>query len=912
MKKSIIGTLGLAFCVSGLVQGGEMNTGTNGANYARPFESATRPALIPLPPGAVEPQGWLRDWCLAAKDGFTGHMDEYDVEFKRAWAADHKPNGERLLWNNGGWPLEGGGYWFDGLARLGFALHDEVLIAQAKRRLDAVADNMNTNGLLFLWWLDRNKPEDRKAVTAALDGWPLWASGLLGRAMTGFYAGSGDKRILGALEKAYGSDPDGLRSITGSLSNPWPAYDTYAWTGNPGIKAALDAVFKEGNAALLPNVYRYRQAPSLKPGTTVDNAHVVEFLESTTPWAVAYLWTGDVRYLQAAVGWHDLLERVAMQPHGVPVADEWYGPTGAFRGSETCDVAGYIWSQICLLSVTGDGRMADRAERAFFNAGPATVSRDFKTHVYFQSPNRFANLSPDYPHGPRAGGGVYKTKHNPLCCTAALNRIVPGYVTHMWMATYDNGLAATCYGPCKVTALAANRVPVVITCQTDYPFNETIEMSVQPAREAAFPIDFHIPGWCAAPRLSVNGSDVAVERTARGFTRVDRTWKPGDTVKLHFPMTAKVQTGRDVSMDTRVETAHRATPVTVPEENSQRGAPYASVSYGPLLFALPIPDTADANTPDPVARWKFALDIQEPRLTVERSAMPARWDWPLASPLKLKVNACETAWNPDPKTPKLPAAPVAGQKAAEAVTLVPYGCTKFRISMFPVTAAPEVKPAAPEVKPAAIRKILFLGNSITLHGPYVAWSRVGGCGMAASDPEKDYVHLLASAIATHTGTSLRIAPTPCDLPRWYYGNPPLALGDANVLNIADLFERNYATWENSRIQRQIDGKPDIVVLQFGENMVPGDMEKFKVALETLMTGLKTSSNPRIFVTSFILGSNPAIDKIKRQVCDEDPSRRVFVDLAAAHVDTSGAAGHPGDAGMKTIADTIWKAVQELK
>ena len=214
-------------------------------------------------------------------------------------------------------------------------------------------------------------------------------------------------------------------------------------------------------------------------------------------------------------------------------------------------------------------------------------------------------------------------------------------------------------------------------------------------------------------------------------------------------------------------------------------------------------------------------------------------------------------------------------------------------------------------KPVSSGRILFLGNSITLHGPYVAWSRVGGCRMAASAPEKDYVHLLASAIATHTGAPLRIAPTPSDLPRWYYGNPPLAVGDANVLNIADIFERNYATWENSRIQRQIDGKPDIVVLQFGENMVPGDKEKFKVALETLMTGLKKSSNPRIFVTSFILGSNPAIDKIKRQVCDEDPGRRVFVDLSAAHVDASGAAGHPGDAGMKTIADTIWKAVQEL-
>ena len=114
--------------------------------------------LPPLPPGAVEPAGWLRDWCLAARDGFTGHMDEYDDEFKRAWAPDHQMTGEGLLWYKGAWPYEGGGYWFDGLARLGFALHDEALIQQAKRRLYAVADHMNTNGLLFLWWLDRNNP----------------------------------------------------------------------------------------------------------------------------------------------------------------------------------------------------------------------------------------------------------------------------------------------------------------------------------------------------------------------------------------------------------------------------------------------------------------------------------------------------------------------------------------------------------------------------------------------------------------------------------------------------------------------------------------------------------------------------------------------------------------------------------
>lgn len=862
------------------------------ANYARRFEPPTRPAFLELPPGAVEPAGWLRDWCLAARDGFTGHLDEYDDEFKRAWAPDHKMTGDGLLWYKGAWPYEGGGYWFDGLARLGLALHDEGLIRQAGRRLAAVADHMNTNGLLFLWWLDRKNPNDRRAVTAALEGWPLWACGLLGRAMTGFYAGTGDPHILEALEQAYAADPDCLRSIRGNLSNLWPAFDAYCWSGNRGIADALDAMFKQEGAGLLPSLNRYRNPPDLEPGTTVDNAHVVEFIESTTPWAVGYLWTGDARYLEAAIGWHDLLERVAMQPHGVPVSDEWYGPTGAFRGSETCDVAGYVWSQVCLLLVTGEGRMADRLERAFFNAGPATVSRDFKSHVYFQSPNRFANLSPDFPHGPRASGGAYQPKHAPLCCTAALNRIVPWFVTHLWMATYDNGLAAASYGPCKVTALAADGVPVVIVCQTDYPFSDTIDLSVQPARETAFPLDLHIPGWCLAPTLSVNGSAVVVERNTRGFARVNRTWKSGDTVRLRLPMTARVQRGRDAASGPPFDGAHRVTPVTIPEQASTRGVPYASVSYGPLLFALPIPDTTDANTPDPSARWKFALDAQNPGFTVERAAMPAKWDWPLSAPIKLRANAVEIAWNPDPKAPRLPLLPVVRSKPAEPVTLLPYGCTKFRISMFPVTAEPEAKPSA-------IRRILFLGNSITLHGPKEDIGWAGNWGMAASSPDKDYVHLVTRALAQHTGSAPQI----------------------RAANIAD-FERNYATYDvDGQMKDLFAFDPDLVVLAIGENVMALGSEdaqaQFKTGVMNLLRCALARRHPLLVVRS-CFWADAAKDQALRQACQE--AGGIFVDAGplgreAANAARSertfthdGVAAHPGDKGMNGLADLIVQAV----
>ncbi len=100
--------------------------------------------------------------------------------------------------------------------------------------------------------------------------------------------------------------------------------------------------------------------------------------------------------------------------------------------------------------------MADRAERAFFNAAGDGRAR-FKTHVYFQTPNGSFDKSPPHPTG-RKPKKLLQSQALPACCTAALNRIVPNYVMHMWMATYDNGLAATHYGPCKISALVADHV----------------------------------------------------------------------------------------------------------------------------------------------------------------------------------------------------------------------------------------------------------------------------------------------------------------------------------------------------------------------------------------------------------------------------------------------------------------------
>lgn len=204
-------------------------------------------------------------------------------------------------------------------------------------------------------------------------------------------------------------------------------------------------------------------------------------------------------------------------------------------------------------------------------------------------------------------------------------------------------------------------------------------------------------------------------------------------------------------------------------------------------------------------------------------------------------------------------------------------------------------------------RILFLGNSITLHGPYVGWALDGHWGMAASEESKDYVHVLAGKIEAATGGSLALAcPNPLPTDVWHYGDA-LPNRNGNIQNIYDIFEQNYSTWENARIQNQLADKPNIVVLQFGENLVSGTTLQLAAALDTLLTGLKESSNPHIFITSQIIGANAAVDAIKRQACAKDPSHRVFVDLSGV-VDLSGDAGHPNDAGMATIADSLYNAM----
>jgi hypothetical protein len=210
-----------------------------------------------------------------------------------------------------------------------------------------------------------------------------------------------------------------------------------------------------------------------------------------------------------------------------------------------------------------------------------------------------------------------------------------------------------------------------------------------------FPLYVRIPGWCKQAAIRVNGDLLPSRPDGKGFVKIARTWSAGDLVELKLPMAPRILRG----FETEFPAADRGYfAFEPPAVFKPRRLPYASVLYGPLLFSLAIPDI-DPNTPAKDVRWQFALDVlrcQEAAgekqsgeaaacdLAVQRKAMPAHWDWPLDAPLWLTAPARAFDWKPS-DAQALPDRPVTGQ-TRETIRLVPYGCTKFRISMFPVAS----------------------------------------------------------------------------------------------------------------------------------------------------------------------------------------------------------------------------------
>ena len=190
------------------------------------------------------------------------------------------------------------------------------------------------------------------------------------------------------------------------------------------------------------------------------------------------------------------------------------------------------------------------------------------------------------------------------------------------------------------------------------------------------------------------------------------------------------------------------------------------------------------------------------------------------------------------------------------------------------------------------RRIMFLGNSITRHGkaPQIGWNF--DHGMAASSIDKDYIHLMMSAIRKHDPDAAFCICQAADFERMY--------------KIGDSVQHAYSSAK--------DFKPDVIIMRIAEN-VPGekfDGELFKSMLLGFLKYLGGENVKVILTTSF--WRHPADEFIRRLAAEADLPLVELSDLgnipemkALGLFEHTGVANHPSDAGMKAIADRILDA-----
>ncbi|MBQ6885286.1 MAG: hypothetical protein IJN56_06075 [Clostridia bacterium] len=194
-------------------------------------------------------------------------------------------------------------------------------------------------------------------------------------------------------------------------------------------------------------------------------------------------------------------------------------------------------------------------------------------------------------------------------------------------------------------------------------------------------------------------------------------------------------------------------------------------------------------------------------------------------------------------------------------------------------------------------RVMMAGNSITLHEPSESIGWHNQWGMAASAKEKDYVHVLKNHIQTLKPDATFCI---CQAYKWErdFANGKLA----------------YPIYEAAR-----NFNADVIVVRFIENCPRQDFnpEVFKREYVDFINYLNKSGNAKIILTTSFW--EHTADSVVEEISKEKGWPLVTInDLgeldemkALGLFEHYGVANHPGDLGMKTIADRIFEEVKKI-
>jgi len=503
---------------------------TSAATGAPPTPPNSQRRLVPLRNVLVTDHFWAPKLAVW-RDRTIPHSSHYmDWELRALrHAAGEKVEGEL----NGTWG-EANLYKF--LETIAYSLA-QWPDPELERRVDAIIELLGqaqrADGYSHIYVLNSGKtPWDPAFLDGSHDGYVL---GHMIEAAIEYHAATGKSAFLDIARRAADQahrhflGPHGTPGFCGHAELEMALVELFRVTREPRYLELSQAFVEWRGRGLVPpagptpRAY-FQDAVPLRQQRTLEG-HAVRAVFFATGVTDLALETSNPDYRLAAQRfWQSTAERrlaitgsIGPREEHEAFGEDYELPhEGYYECCAACGLADFAQRMFLL---EGDSAYADVLEQVLYNAVLHGISLDGTT-TYYRNPLT------DHDHG----------RHNSwVCCPPNLSRTLMQVGRYSYAHTgreiYVNLFIG---GSCRFPLDSGE---VTLHVDSSCPWEDKVVLRPTPNHPQPFALLLRRPGWCATPRLLLNGEIVhPTPINDHGYIALNRTWSAGDQVELHLPM----------------------------------------------------------------------------------------------------------------------------------------------------------------------------------------------------------------------------------------------------------------------------------------------------------------------------------------------------------------------------------------
>lgn len=313
------------------------------------------------------------------------------------------------------------------------------------------------------------------------------------------------------------------------------------------------------------------------------NGKAYEMMSNLVGLVELYRLTGDEAFLKPAlIAWKDISAN-RLYLTGTTSSSEYFKDDLELPGEESSNVgegcATVTWLQLNwqLLRVTGEPAYAEELERTVYNQLLGAQDPRNGNICYFTPLVGRKRPSP----------GI-------SCCVSSEPRGISMLPQLVWGARED-GLAVLFYAPGQAAVTLREGLEAGLKSETRFPLDGAVTLAVQVSRPARFPVYLRVPAWCTRYTAEVKGQ--ATPGQPGQFLRLERTWQPGDAIRIQMDLPLRVLPGGKSYPD------------------------YVALQRGPQVLAL----EATLNPQLPFLHRAAPKSVNAAELRLEDAKPPAGW-----------------------------------------------------------------------------------------------------------------------------------------------------------------------------------------------------------------------------------------------------------------------------------------------